>query len=409
MVYWMGFVDIKVSAFLSGHSGCLKATKVVARAPQRNKLHNKGRSYILFREKVTRQDRRYLSWNYCCLSNTEEEKSNDTQLGGEGNESVSTDQQQADSSLNGTNRAPSFSLPTMEGTVEPRLSLFPPQPTTSEEERLARIREISNLPEGTFELEWNKAEQLSQLYEETHPWPAFLRATVYERYERFEQAVEEMNQSIMSGLNLPDPLERRASIFLRMGRWKDAVDSFDEATVLNIYGLGNELSSLHEIREEIEPYLPEWSGPPLNIQRATAYYFMERYDDARECVAIDGLLDKQTTEGALWVLAIKAKSSDKNSAIAEATEDWVKPKVMDDSLGKLWQLYTTPSLNISGLEKELEQLPPNISCVACFYMGLYFDSFESDSQQRDKWWKKTCDAKLEKKHFWQWIAEAKLA
>lgn len=59
----------------------------------------------------------------------------------------------------------------------------------------------------------------------------------------------------------------RASVFLRMGRFQDAMESFDEATVLNIYGLGNELSDLHETRQEMEPYLPEWSGPPLNIQR----------------------------------------------------------------------------------------------------------------------------------------------
>ncbi|GJD05627.1 hypothetical protein Gasu2_00860 [Galdieria sulphuraria] len=405
----MGFVDIKVSALSYVHKGCLKATPTVSRPLQSNNLHNKGRSHMLFRGKTQRHDRRYLSWNYCCLANKEEEKNKDSQLGEERSEPLSTDQQEANSYSNGTNRAPSFALPTIEGTVEPRLSLYSPQATLSEEERLARIREISNLPEGTFELEWNKVEQLSQFYEETHPWPAFLRATVYERYDRFEQAVEEMNQSIMSGLNLPDPLERRASLFLRMGRWKEAVESFDEAIVLNIYGLGNELSSLHQIREEIEPYLPEWSGPPLNIQRAAAYYFMERYDDARECVAIDGLLDKQSNEGALWVLAIKAKSTDKNSAIAEATEDWVQPKVMDFSLERLWQLYSTPSMTTSEVEKEFEQLPPNISCIVSFYMGLYFDSFESNSQQRDKWWKKTCDAKLEKKHFWQWIAERKLA
>jgi hypothetical protein len=45
---------------------------------------------------------------------------------------------------------------------------------------------------------------------------------------------------------------------------------------------------------------------------AAAYYFMERYDDARECVAIDGLLDRQTTEGALWSLAIKARRHKKS-------------------------------------------------------------------------------------------------
>lgn len=61
-------------------------------------------------------------------------------------ESASTEQEQSSASSTQNNRAPSFSLPTIEGTVEPRLSLYPPQPTVSEEERQARIREISNLP-----------------------------------------------------------------------------------------------------------------------------------------------------------------------------------------------------------------------------------------------------------------------
>lgn len=415
MVNGMGFVNSQVGSVLCSYHTSRSGQKI-SRAPIWYQKLNKSRSWFVVGGTTKKQEFGSLPWIHCCVK---EEKNKDSPSEGQKEEASRTSQEGAESASNGNNnnnnRAPTFSLPTIEGTVEPRLSLFPPQSTVSEEERLARIREISNMPEGTWELEWKKVEQLSQFYEETHPWPSFLRATVYERYDRFEQAVDEMNESIMRGLNLPDPLERRASILLRMGRWKEAVESFDEAVVLNIYGLGNELSSLHNIREEIEPYLPEWSGPPLNVQRAAAYYFMERYDDARECVAIDGLLDRQTTEGALWSLAIKAKSTSKAAAIAEASEDWVKPKKEEnDTLGKLWQLYTTEAdRDVSALEKELEKgqlsFDPSLRVVVAFYMGLYFDSFYSDTQRRDKWWKEACEVKSEKKHFWQWVAEAKLA
>lgn len=79
-----------------------------------------------------------------------EEKNKDSPSEGQKEEASRTSQEGAESASNGNNnnnnRAPTFSLPTIEGTVEPRLSLFPPQSTVSEEERLARIREISNMP-----------------------------------------------------------------------------------------------------------------------------------------------------------------------------------------------------------------------------------------------------------------------
>lgn len=137
-----------------------------------------------------------------------------------------------------------------------------------------------NFARDHYASELRAANDLFPLYEDTNPWPHFMRGIVHLNFRRMRLAADDLEAALQCGFQGSEIRIFTAAAQFRCGRLVEAVDNYREVTMNETGCVGNPHGLSAEFRAEFGKHMPLWRPPGKLLQRAVCYFFARAYTDA---------------------------------------------------------------------------------------------------------------------------------